>query len=138
MRPDPERLRAVPLFAALRQEDLDRLATMFAVEEVGDVGRRLTPEGATGYMFYVIAEGTADVFHHDDLVARLGPGDFFGEMAIVGGGRRVADVVTTSPMIVYAMFGTAFREMEAAFPDVAARIRATVDSRRSADGAEPA
>jgi CRP-like cAMP-binding protein len=137
VQPDPERLRAVPLFAALPPEDLDRLATMFSVEEVGDAGRRLTPEGAPGYMFYVIAEGTADVFHHDDLVARLGPGDFFGEMAIVGGGRRVADVVATSPMTIYAMFGTAFREMEAAFPELADRIRATVDSRRSADGVEP-
>jgi CRP-like cAMP-binding protein len=137
VQPDPERLRAVPLFAALGQEQLDRLATLFTVEQVGDVGRRLTPEGASGYMFYVIAEGTADVFHHDDLVARLGPGDFFGEMAIVGDGRRVADVVTTSPMILYAMFGTAFREMEAAFPDVAARIRATVESRRAADRADP-
>ena len=90
MQPDPDRSSAVPLFRDLSQEQLERLATMFTVEEVGDVGRHLTGEGASGYMFYVIAEGTADVFHHDALVGRLGPGDFFGEMAILGDGRRNA------------------------------------------------
>jgi CRP-like cAMP-binding protein len=128
--PDPDRLRAVPLFSDLEDQQVERLATWFSVEEVSDVGRRLTPEGASGYMFYVIADGTADVFHQEELVGRLGPGDFFGEMAILGDGRRVADVVTTSPMTLYAMFGTAFREMEAAHPDVAAAIRTAVEARQ--------
>jgi CRP-like cAMP-binding protein len=132
VRPDPDQLSAIPLFAQLRDDDLDRLAEMFTVEEIGESGRRLTPEGASGYLFYVIAEGTADVRHHDALVARLGPGDFFGEMAILGDGRRVADVVATSPMTLYAMFGTSFREMEAELPDVAAQIRTTVEARQPA------
>ena len=132
MRPDPDRLRAIPLFAELQDDQLERLAEMFAVEEIGEAGRRLTPEGASGYLFYVIADGSAEVFHHDALVARLGPGDFFGEMAILGDGRRVADVVATSPMTLYAMFGTSFREMEAELPAVAEEIRTTVETRRPA------
>ena len=132
MRPDPDRLRAVPLFAGLRDDQLERLAEMFEVEEIGEAGRRLTPEGASGYMFYVIADGTADVMHHDALVAQLGPGDFFGEMAILGDGRRVADVVATAPMTLYAMFGTSFREMEAELPEVAAQIRIAVEARQTA------
>jgi CRP-like cAMP-binding protein len=132
VQPDPDRLSAVPLFHDLQDEQLQRLATMFTVEEVSEVGRRLTPEGASGYMFYVIAEGTTDVFHHDALVGRLGPGDFFGEMAILGDGRRNADVVTTSPVTLFAMFGTAFREMESLLPDVAGEIRTTVEARLTA------
>ena len=70
--------------------------------------------------------------HHDALVAQLGPGDFFGEMAIMGDGRRVADVVATAPMTLYAMFGTSFREMEAELPEVAAQIRIAVETRQTA------
>jgi CRP-like cAMP-binding protein len=134
VQPDPDRLRVVPLFRDLQDEQLQRLAGMFTVEEVSDVGRRITPEGASGYMFYVIAEGTANVFHHDALVGGLGPGDFFGEMAILGDGRRNADVVTTSPVTLFAMFGTAFREMEAELPDVTEVIRTAVEARQPADG----
>ena len=83
MQPDPDRSSDVPLFRDLSQEQLERLAT---VEEVGDVGRHLTGEGASGYMFYVIAEGTADVVHHDALVGRLGPGDFSGRWRSWGTG----------------------------------------------------
>lgn len=132
MQPDLDRSSDVPLFRDLSQEQLERLATMFTVEEVGDVGRHLTGEGASGYMFYVIAEGTADVFHHDALVGRLGPGDFFGEMAILGDGRRNADVVMTSPMTLFAMFGTAFREMESTLADIAEQIRTAVEARLTA------
>jgi CRP-like cAMP-binding protein len=126
--PDADRLRAIPLFHELSDEQLDRLAPWLSVEEVSE-SRRLTPQGASGYLFYVIESGTADVFRSDERIASLGPGDFFGEMAIMGGGRRIADVVATSPMVVFAMFGTEFREMEAEMPDVAARIRTTLEER---------
>jgi CRP-like cAMP-binding protein len=130
--PDLDRLHGVPLFRDLPQERLEQLAAFFTVEEVSDVGRRLTGEGASGYMFYVIADGTVEVRHHDALVAQLGPGDFFGEMAILGDGRRVADVITTSPVTLFAMFGTSFREMESELPDVAEEIRRTVETRQAA------
>src|SRR5262245_11154573 len=126
--PAPERLRPIPLFADLSDEDLARVATWFSVDEVSE-GHRFTPEGAAGYRFYVIEDGTVEVRHHDEAIATLGPGDFFGEMAIMGDGRRVADVVATSPMTIFEMFGTSFRELEAGMPDVAARLRAVVEER---------
>jgi CRP-like cAMP-binding protein len=128
---EPDRLRAIPLFADLGDEQLEPLATWLTDEEVSE-GRRLTPEGAAGYLFYVIEDGTASVLQHDVEVARLGPGDFFGEMAIMGDGRRVADVIATSPMRLLVMFGTEFRELEATLPEVAARIRSTIDERVAA------
>jgi CRP-like cAMP-binding protein len=108
-RPDPERLRAIPLFSDLSDDDVARAANWFTVEDVSE-GRRLTPEGASGYRFYVIEEGTVEVRRHDEPIATLGPGEFFGEVAIMGDGRRIADVVATSPMTIFAMFGTSFRE----------------------------
>lgn len=128
MPPEPDRLRAIPLFEDLSDEELGTLASWFTIEEVSD-SRRLTPEGASGYTFYVIESGTADVVRSDERIALLGPGHFFGEMALMGDGRRVADVIATSPMVVFAMFGTAFREMEAAFPEVASKVRATLEER---------
>ena len=124
VQPDPDRLRAIPLFAELSDEDLEKLASWLTVEEVSE-GRRLTPEGAAGYRFYVIENGTAEVRKNKEPIGTLGPGDFFGEMAIMGDGRRIADVVATSPMTNLAMFGTSFRELEANLPDVAAEIRAS-------------
>ncbi|MDP9118983.1 MAG: cyclic nucleotide-binding domain-containing protein [Actinomycetota bacterium] len=128
MQPDHDRLRAIPLFSELSDEDLDKLASWLTVEEVSE-GRRLTPEGASGYQFYVIEGGTVEVRRNQEPIASLGAGDFFGEIAIMGDGHRIADVVATSPMTIFAMFGTSFRELEANLPDVAAAIRTKMHER---------
>ena len=131
MHPEPLRLRAIPLFADLGPNDLDRVASWLEIREESE-GRRLTPEGASGYEFFVIEDGTAEVHHEGATVGSLGPGDFFGEMAMMGDGRRVADVVATSPISLFEMFGTHFRELEMTLPEVAARIRTTLEERRAA------
>jgi CRP-like cAMP-binding protein len=128
LQPDHVRLRTIPIFRELSDEDLDMLASWLTPEDVSE-GRLLTPEGASGYQFYVIESGTAAVLRHEEPIATLGPGDFFGEMAMMGDGHRIADVVATSPMTIFAMFGTSFRELEAHLPDVAAEIRATMQER---------
>jgi len=111
LHPEPHRLRGIPLFADLGPDDLDRGASWLEIREESE-GRRLTPEGASGYEFFVIEEGT--------------------EMAMMGDGRRVADVVATSPITLFEMFGTHFRELEMTMPEVAARIRSTLEERRAA------
>jgi CRP-like cAMP-binding protein len=131
MNPDPDLLRAIPLFADLQDDQLETVASWLEVREEEE-GRRLVPEGASGYDFFVIAKGTADVIHGGSAIASLGRGDFFGEMAIMGDGHRVADVVATSPITLYDMFGTNFRQLEMGMPEVAARIRETVEERRKA------
>jgi CRP-like cAMP-binding protein len=67
------------------------------------------------------------VIQGDEEIRQLGPGDFFGELSIVGDGRRTATVKATSPVTVWSMFGTQFRRLEQQFPEVAKRIR-TVDA----------
>jgi CRP-like cAMP-binding protein len=58
---------------------------------------RLVGEGAPGYTFFVLVEGTAAVTSEGQTLAVLTPGDFFGEVAILGDGRRTATVTSTSP-----------------------------------------
>lgn len=116
-------LARIPLFADLDATQLDELAGWFEVKEAS-TGTKLTGEGAPGYSFFVIADGTVAVTSGDEPLAELGPGDFFGERAIVGDGRRTATVTASSPAQVYVMFGTEFRQLQQNYPDVAARIEA--------------
>jgi voltage-gated potassium channel len=131
MQPDPERLRAIPLFADLGESERSRLAGWMEVREASQ-GERLTAEGKGGYEFFVIERGGAEVVRDGRPIKQLAEGDFFGEMAMLGDGRRVADVIATSPATLLVMFGTDFREMEAEMPEAAATIRATMNQRLSA------
>ena len=128
MRPDPAQLANVPLFAELTPQEREELAGWTEVREVS-AGQPVTLEGASGYTFFVIQSGTADVHEGEEKVRELGPGDFFGEMAILGEGRRRGTVVATSPLTVLAMFGTEFRRFEAELPELGERIRTEMQRR---------
>jgi len=128
LNPDPSDLRRLPVFAALPDQDLEQISTWFEVRSV-EPGRRVISEGASGYSFFVIQEGTADVSQDGQVIRTLGPGDFFGELALLDSGRRTADVVATSPMKLATMFGGDFRQLQARFPEVADRIEAAAAKR---------
>ena len=121
-------LAAVPLFASLSDSDRAQLAVWFDTQEASE-GVRLTGEGAAGYSFFVLADGRAAVTSDGAEVATLGPGDFFGEIAIIGSGRRSASVTTTTPATLYVMFGTEFRQLQQTQPEIAARIEAAMTER---------
>jgi CRP-like cAMP-binding protein len=122
-------LRTVPLFEGLTDDELARLAGQFE-ERTFLEGHHLTTEGASGYLFFVILEGTAGAEVDDRHVGTLGPGDFFGEVAMLGdSGRRMAVVLATSDMRVAVMFGAEFRVMESEFPQVIDRLRAEMQRR---------
>jgi CRP/FNR family cyclic AMP-dependent transcriptional regulator len=95
-------------------------------------------EGAPGYTFFVLTDGTAEVTSEGVTVATLGPGDFFGEIAILGGGRRTATVTSASPARLLVMFGTEFRQLEAAHPEIAAHITEAMQARAAGKISEPA
>src|SRR3954453_16139044 len=94
---DPERLRAIPLFASLDEETLKSVA-VFAGESSVAEGRQIVQEGDYAHEFMAIEEGTADVVRGGETIASLGPGDFFGEIGVVEKTLRTASVVATSPM----------------------------------------
>lgn len=114
---------SIPLFASVprrRHWHLARLA-----DEVGvSAGAELTRQGGYAQEFFVVVSGTADVLRDGERVGALAPGDFFGEVGLLGPRwERSATVVATSPMRLLVMARRQFRELLFAAPTVAARIR---------------
>jgi CRP-like cAMP-binding protein len=86
-----ERLAQLALFADLRWPELEAVAHTFD-EEVFAEGQRVLRQGISGGAFYVVVEGEASVVIDGEPRARLGPGEFFGEISALTGGVPIADV----------------------------------------------
>jgi CRP-like cAMP-binding protein len=129
---DPARLQSYGVFSTLTVEECEKVAH-WAEEVDVDPGTVLAPEGESGYWFFVIEDGEADVRHGDRTVRRLGPGDHFGELAILGQGRRTATVVAATPMTLLRFFGMDFRQLEAEFPQVAEAINSEAKQWQESD-----
>jgi CRP-like cAMP-binding protein len=86
-----ERLAQLTLFSDLRWPELEVVAHTFE-EEVFGSGQRVLRQGITGGSFYVILDGDAAVVIDGQERARLGRGDFFGEISVLLGGVPIADV----------------------------------------------
>ena len=114
-------LSRIALFAGLSESDQQVVATWLDVGEFAP-GYKLTHEGASGYAFYVLYHGAADVVVGGSVVRTLGAGDFFGELSMLGNGRQTATVTVTAPSTVWTMFGTRFRELQQQHPEIAAAI----------------
>jgi voltage-gated potassium channel len=118
-------LADIPLFEALDADSRAALAPWFEVQDVSaDV--KLIGEGAAGYSFFIVGEGSATVTINGIEVRALGPGDFFGELAILGDGRRTATVTTAAPSRVLVLFGTEFRQLQQEYPELAAEIESAL------------
>jgi CRP-like cAMP-binding protein len=125
---DEGRLSEIPLFAGLNRKERRALAPR--TDEVDlEEGRVIVREGEWAYEFFAIEAGTCEVRRGDQLLAELGPGDFFGEMGLVGDTRRNATVVAKSPLTVVVMTAQAFRQTSRELPEVAAKIRAAIEER---------
>jgi len=89
---DPtESLRRVPLFAGLDRKELELLAKL-AKEQRYEPGATIVKSGASGHGLYIIKEGNVSVVRDGQKVASMGPGQFFGEISVLDGGPRTADV----------------------------------------------
>jgi CRP-like cAMP-binding protein len=124
-------LAAVPLFSSLSETELEELAGWFDAKEAGE-GVTLCGEGASGYSFFLLLDGRAIATSNGTQLATLGPGDYFGEIAILGGGRRTATVTTSTPARLLVMFGTDFRQLQQAKPEIAAQLEAAMAKRLAA------
>ena len=85
---DPDRLKTIPLFSSLSEKALDTVS-VFASETSVSTGKRLVHEGDYSYDLIVIETGTADVIKGGEVIGSLGPGDVFGEMGMLSGGKRI-------------------------------------------------
>jgi CRP-like cAMP-binding protein len=124
-------LAGVSIFESLSEAELEELAGWFEEQSVSE-DVRLCGEGASGYSFFVLVTGGVVVTAQGTTVATLGPGDFFGEMALLGEGRRAATVTTTEPTNLLVLFGTEFRRLQQERPEIAERIEETM-RRRAAE-----
>ena len=133
---DAAELAAIPLFTGLTPDQLETVARACEAVEI-EPGSTLVREGDFGYAAYAITEGTADVLHDGALIRTLGPGDVFGEIAILSGGRRTATVVATTPMRVVTVLNRDMWRLERESPEIAAALRATIDERLGTSAASP-
>lgn len=127
---NPSDVSRVALFAGLDEPDQRVVASWLDVGEY-QPGYKLTHEGASGYAFFVLHAGAADVVVGGNVVRKLGPGDFFGELSMLGDGRQTATVTITTPSTVWTMFGTRFRELQQQHPEIAAAIEKVAAERVS-------
>jgi CRP-like cAMP-binding protein len=133
--PTGEELAAIPLFASMSDDARQRLARFLEVEH-HHAGHQILRQGQSGYAFYVLAEGSVEVTRDGTVLRRLEAGDYFGELAILGGGRRTAAVTALEEVEVWALFGADFRELAASEPDVADAL-VNAASARLTDEQEP-
>jgi CRP-like cAMP-binding protein len=123
---DPDRLKTIPLFSSLSDKALETVS-VFASETSVSTGKRLVHEGDYSYDLIVIDTGTADVIKGGEVIGSLGPGDVFGEMGMLSGGRRMADVIATSPMRLITLSKWDLKRISA---EVGDQLRSLVEARQ--------
>lgn len=126
---DTSRLKSLPLFEGVSDEDLEKIEPFVSEVSVSE-GKHLVDEGDYAYEFMAIEEGTAEVRRGEEKIADLGPGDFFGEMGLYESDRRNATVLATSSMRLITLDQWDMRRLEKSIPAAAEKIQDTVRSRR--------
>jgi CRP-like cAMP-binding protein len=124
---DIAELGTIPLFTRLRAEQQEAFAGACSELDVR-AGETLVHEGDFGYALFAIKSGTATVSVQGVEVRTLGPGDVFGEIAVLSGGRRTATVVATSTMRLITVMNRDVWRLEREAPDVGAALRAAIEA----------
>jgi CRP/FNR family cyclic AMP-dependent transcriptional regulator len=106
--PSVELLQRIPLFAELEPRELGRLSGSFK-ERTFQAGEPVATEGEGGAGFFVIESGEAVVTVHGDERGRLGPGDYFGDVAMIDQGERTATIQAESDLKCYGLTFWDFR-----------------------------
>ena len=127
-----ELLRQVPLFAACTKRELIVVA-LVADEREASAGEELTVEGRPGREFFVLTDGSVVVRRKGRKLADLGPGDWFGEIALLTFKPRSATVTATSPVRLLVISDRSFRDVVETTPRIALRVLASVAQRLERD-----
>ncbi len=122
---DAGRLESVPLFRDLSKREREQVAR-WADEIDIPAGKHLIDEGRFAHEFFALLDGTVKVSRGGRHLADLGPGDFFGEIALVETDRRTATVVTATAVRAVVMHRRDFAAMDEQFPEVARSIREAI------------
>jgi CRP/FNR family transcriptional regulator len=116
-----ELLAAARLFGGVDADGLERIAERAIEVEFPD-GRVIARQGEVGTGFFVVASGQADVIRDGRVIASNGPGDFFGELSVLDGRPRVAQVIAVGPTTCLALASWDFEAVVMEQPKVALAI----------------
>jgi CRP/FNR family cyclic AMP-dependent transcriptional regulator len=105
-----EQLQRVPLFADLDRRELQSLASSFK-ERIFEAGSTVVGEGSGGVGFFIIDEGDAKVTVGGEERAKLGPGNYFGELALIDEGTRTATITAETELRCYGLTSWEFRPL---------------------------
>ncbi len=125
-------LGTVPLFAGCSKTDLGRLAAITA-EASYDAGAGVILEGDEGCDFFVLVEGEAEVRRGRRSVNVMGPGDFFGEIALVSDVPRTATIVALTPLVVLTIREDDFTRLLDEQPAIARKVLRALGERLAAN-----
>jgi CRP/FNR family cyclic AMP-dependent transcriptional regulator len=114
-------IKKVPLFEECSRRELEQVAS--AADEIDlNEGKELMREGDRGREFFVILEGTADVTQGGEKINSLGPGDFFGEIALISDLPRTASVMATSPLRALVVTARSFQRLVEQSPEIQRKV----------------
>ena len=126
-------LARAPLFSELSRQELGELAKATEDLEVEE-GKVLTREGDLGREFFVIVDGAVSVTKDGEEIRKLGPGDFFGEIALVyDNPRRTATVTATTPLRFFVLTRQSFRSLLEHQPEIEEKVMVVLEQRLAAD-----
>src|SRR5689334_5757676 len=123
-----ETLGRVPLFSGVKPKDLKKLGKRMT-ERTFSEGDTIASEGETGLGFFVIEEGSATVSRGGETVATLGPGEYFGEIALIDSGPRSATVVAATELRCRGMTAWEFKPFVEEHPEVSWALLETLVAR---------
>lgn len=128
-----QRLGELPLFQGLSVAQLQMIARELDGAEA-EAGEALVSQGTRTYQYVIIDEGEAEVFQDGVRIASLGPGDFFGELALLDGGTlRTASVVAKTQLRALVLTAHSLHQIREHLPLVAERIDEKAEERRARD-----
>jgi CRP-like cAMP-binding protein len=125
-------LKNVPLFSGMKDKELKRIAQAMTEKRV-DAGEAVTEEGKKGVGFFVIQSGTASVTRGGDQKRTLGPGDYFGEIALISDVPRTATVTADTALTCWGLAPWDFRPLVEGNATIAWRLLDSV-AKMVADG----
>lgn len=123
-----ELLKHVPLFSRLDKGELERLGQLADEVEVG-MDKVLAAQGQTGHEFFIIIDGRVTVLDGDRPIRQLGPGDFFGEIALLDGRPRTATVRADGLARLLVVAHREFHALMDEFPSVRTAVLDAVAER---------
>jgi CRP/FNR family transcriptional regulator, cyclic AMP receptor protein len=126
--PSPDLVASISLYGACNPDERRRLHAL-TTEVAARAGQVLCREGETGEEVFVVIEGEAEVSIGGAGIVTLGPGDVFGELALLDGGPRVATVAALSPIRLRVLTRTRFHTLVADAPAVGLKVLHAVGAR---------